>query len=248
MPTLKSRAKRVAVATVAATLTISGLAGCRIGFEAPTLMQYTPAEGINLDVTDGSEVEQGTGEVKVRNLMVVADPESGEGILAGALFASDSITQENPTESSDVIDSLDEVTGRALDSRGTPQGDLQVELGDPLDITMAQPLLLEDEDISVSGDGLRPGLDVELTLTFGENGEFTTAVPVIDASKPDFATMEAVPAGGEGEASPSASPSPEGEGTEGEGTQTDGTEGDTTGTEGTGTEDTGTEGTGTEGN
>lgn len=213
MPTMKSRAKRAAVAAVAAALTVTGLAGCQIGFDEPTLMQYTAAEGINVDITEGEEVEQGTGMIKVRNLLVVAPPEGGEGNLAGTIFASDSLSP-GATPRGGQVDSLESATGRALDGAGNPLGDIEVQVDGPVEFSIAEPAKLEEQNITVTGEGIRPGIDVELTLTFAENGSITTLVPVVDASKPDFETMEAQPGTAQDTPAPEGeeeTPAPEGD-------------------------------------
>lgn len=213
MPTLKFRAKRAAV-VAAATASLVGLAGC--GFNAATLTQYTQAEGINLDLAEGRPVEQGRGYVKVRNLMIIAQPDGSDARLSGVLYGSPSVQGADAANAPATVDTLQSVSGRALEAAGDAAGDLTISLPQPLEITVDQPVKLDDQDITVSGGELIPGVDAELTLTFQENGRITTRVPVVDGSKPDYQTVSASPeasipsaTGVEGGPTPStASPGP----------------------------------------
>jgi len=186
VPRVTSRARRAAAVVVAA-VAMTGLAGCRAGFDAPTLQQYTQAEGINLDLADGQVVEQGRGLVKVRNLMVVTGADSA--FLAGSIVASPSAEPYDVTNTTPVLDTLQSISGKALASDGTAGGSLTVALPRPVAVAVEQPVRLEDEGITVRGASLTPGVDAELTLTFKDNGKVTTRVPVIDGSKPDFVTL-----------------------------------------------------------
>lgn len=209
MPTLKNHAKRTAVVIVA-TASLFGLAGCRMGFEHQTLQQYTQAEGVNLDLANGQQVDQGKGYIKVRNLMLVALPDGSQAHLAGTVYASPSSTPFSNTQTAKAteptLDTLQSVSGRVLTATGDTGGSVSVTLAEPLPLTVEKPVRLEDGRTTVTGAKLTPGLDVELTLTFANNGRLTARVPVIDATKPDFATMSAV-ASASASASPSASAS-----------------------------------------
>lgn len=197
MPTLKNHAKRAAVVIVA-TASLFGLAGCRLGFEHQTLQQYTQAEGVNLDLADGHQVDQGRGYVKVRNLMVLARPDGTQARLAGSLYGSPSSTPFSNTKTAQAaaptLDTLQSVSGRALTATGDSAGTLSVALPEPLPVTVQEPIILENQDTTVTGAKLVPGVDVELTLTFQNNGRLTARVPVIDVTKPDFATLAPVAA------------------------------------------------------
>lgn len=207
MPTLKSRAKRAAVVVVAAA-SLFGLAGCRLGFEHSTLRQYTQAEGVNIDMANGHQVEQGRGYVKVRNLMILAQPDGSQARLAGTIFGSPSVSPAEAANTTAVIDTLQSVTGQAMNPDGaTAEGSLTVSLPQPLPISVANPVQLQNSDIAVTGAKLTPGVDAQLTLTFQNNGRVTTRVPVVDATKPDFRTMTPV-AAASGSASPSTSATP----------------------------------------
>ena len=186
-PRVPARARRAAAVVVVLTVAVTGLAGCRAGFDAPTLEQYTQAEGINLDLADGQVVEQGHGLVKVRNLMVVVGADSAS--LAGSLFASPSAEPYDVADTTPVLDTLQSISGKALSADGSAGGSLTVALPRPITVEVEQPVRLEDEGVTVAGASLTPGVDAELTLTFKDNGKVTTRVPVIDGNKPDFVTL-----------------------------------------------------------
>lgn len=215
VPTLKFRAKRAAVVIVA-TASLLGLAGCRMGFESATLNQYTQAEGVNVDLADGGPVDQGRGQVKVRNLLIIAQPGSEQARLAGVIYGAPSSDPAKVLDGSPTVDTLQSVTGRVLETDGAAGPALTVSLPEPLPVVVQAPVRLEDQDITVTGATLVPGVDVELTLTFGENGTVTTRVPVVDGTKADYATMtpvavpeaEAATASPAPNGSPTANPSP----------------------------------------
>lgn len=201
MPTLKFRAKRAAAAIVA-TVSLVGLAGCQMGFDVATLNQYTQAEGINIDLADGETVDQGRGTIKVRNLLIVAQPD-GSGQIAGVIYGSPSTAPYDVANTTPTLDTLQSVTGQALETNGDSAGALTVSLPQPLEVTVESPVRLEDQGVAVSGAALVPGVDAELTLTFAENGSVTARVPVIDGTKEDYATLAPV-----AEATPASSASP----------------------------------------
>lgn len=205
MPILKFRAKRAAAAIVA-TVSLVGLAGCQLGFDVATLNQYTQAEGVNIDLADGESVDQGQGAIKVRNLLIVAQPD-GSGQIAGVIYGSPSTAPYDVANTTPTLDTLQSVTGQALAANGDNAGALTISLAQPLDVVVESPVRLEDQGIAVSGAKLIPGVDAELTLTFAENGSVTARVPVVDGTKEDFATLapaaSATPA-----SSTSASPTP----------------------------------------
>lgn len=209
MPTLKFRAKRAAVVIVA-TASLVGLAGCRLGFESATLTQYTQAEGVNIDLAEGRTVDQGTGAIKVRNLMIIAGPDGADARVAGVIYGAPSTKPSDVAKADLTVDTLQSLTGRALLSNGDEAGALTVGLPKLLPVAVEQPVRLEDQNISVTGAKLVPGVDAELTLTFRDNGKVTTRVPVVDATKADYATMTpaAAAAAPSASASRSASASP----------------------------------------
>lgn len=173
----------LAAVTLALGLT-AGVGGC--GFEVQTLQPYTPAAGVNIDVS----TEPGVGPTTmVRNLLVVSRTD-GEGYLSAGL----------------VVERPDEL----VDVSGVPIGP-DGERGAPLEVTLSGDYALDPADglvvlttdrpvITVSGEGVVDGLTAELTLTFREGGEATLIVPVVGLAE-HFRTVSPSPA-------PTASPSP----------------------------------------
>lgn len=67
------RARTVAVASAAATLT---LAGCSVANPITTAVPYAPSDGVRVVVTEG---------VAVENLMILAEAEGEEGFVIGSV-------------------------------------------------------------------------------------------------------------------------------------------------------------------
>lgn len=182
-------ALRTAAALAAGALSLS-LASC--GFEAQTLQPYTPAEGVNLTV--GSEDPEGPG-VKLRNILIIANPVTGEGILSAAIVAGKG-------------DKLVAVTGQMLDPDGEAAagtGELKFDLGDPVELPGRTLVVLTDgRAIAVTGAPLKPGFTAELDLVFDKAGVATVTVPVVNGDKADYVTVSPSPA----ESAPGASASP----------------------------------------
>lgn len=191
-------ARRAASAIAAGALGLS-LSSC--GFDAQTLQPYTPAEGVNLTV--GSEDSAGQG-VKLRNILIIADPETGEGFLSAAIVAGQG-------------DRILSITGQELSPDGeTSKGTFNAELGQPLELPAGQLIVLTDgTKLSVTGAKLEPGLTAELEMVFAQAGLATVTVPIVDGTKPDYVTVSPSAAAsspasspGDSSASPSSSPSP----------------------------------------
>lgn len=139
------------------------LTGCGMGFQ--TLQQYTPAEGVNADA----------GQVKVRNLLVVADA-SGQGVLSGSVisYADDTLTA---------------VAGTPQKSDGVPGSALVVtSSGLPLTLTNNTLVVLTNPPVrvAVTSPDLKPGLLAEVTLTFAKAGPVKLMAPVLSADEPEF--------------------------------------------------------------
>ena len=193
-PTTGHRARwtrRLASAVAVGALGLS-LSGC--GFDVQTLQPYNPAEGVNLTV--GSEDPAGPG-VKLRNILIIADPETGEGFLSAAVVAGQG-------------DQLISVSGEELSYDGeTSKGTVSAELRAPLELPSGQLVVLtEGPKIAVSGAPLQPGLTAELEMVFAKAGLATITVPIVDGSKPDYVTVSPKPAASSPASSPSPSASP----------------------------------------
>ncbi len=195
----RARWARRAVSAMAAGALGLSLSSC--GFGAQTLQPYTQAEGINLTV--GSEDPTGQG-VKLRNILIIADPESGDGFFSAAIVAGRD-------------DKLLSITGQELSPDGeTSKGTLNAELGQPLELPAGQLIVLtEGTTLSVTGAKLKPGFTAELEMVFAKAGLAKVTVPIVDGTKPDYVTLAPSPAAsspasspGGSSASPSSSPSP----------------------------------------
>lgn len=193
--------RRAASALVVGALGLS-LSSC--GFDTQTLQPYTPAEGVNLTV--GSEDPAGQG-VKLRNVLIIADPETGEGFLSASIVAGKD-------------DKILSISGQELSADGeTSKGEVNAKLGQPLELPAQQLVILTDGSaVTMEGAKLEPGLTAELEMLFGEAGLATVTVPIVDGTKEDYATVspsaapsspaESSPSPADSSASPAASPSP----------------------------------------
>ncbi|HOQ54031.1 MAG TPA: hypothetical protein PLF56_10505 [Micropruina sp.] len=139
------------------------LTGCIAQFQ--TSQPYTPGEGVNLQV----------GQVKVRNLMVIADA-SGQGVLSASAvsYADDTLTA---------------VSGTPHKADGTPGSALVVtSTGLPLAMPANTLFILTDSPlrVAVTSPDLKPGLLAEITLTFAKAGDVKALAPVVSSSEPEY--------------------------------------------------------------
>jgi hypothetical protein len=147
------------------------------GNDAQTLRPYTPAEGVNIDVGNPSDVEN---VVHVRNLLIISK-EAGSGVLSASLVT-------------DGRDQLTGVTGYAIKSDGSQGAPLTVTLGNSVSIAnRAQIVLTDQAPIGVRSADLAPGLTASMTLTFANAGEVTVIVPVVDGNEPQYASISPAP-------------------------------------------------------
>ncbi|OYO24436.1 hypothetical protein CGZ93_03320 [Enemella dayhoffiae] len=178
--------------TIAATALIGALAGLSACGTPQTLQPYTPAEGVNADITTPSA----STPLKVRNLTVISRT-AGQGFLAGAILAPADkvvpdglVTRREPAPE----DALTGVRGTALTPTGEPAGP-------PLQATANVPLppgqlvtLTRQPAIQLNSPDLKPGLLVELTLSFRSGATTTLRVPVVDGLRQDYITVSPAPA------------------------------------------------------
>ena len=144
------------------------LTGC--GMNVQTLQEYTPAHGVNVQ----------TGEVKVRNLLIVAN-DQGQGVLSASLTTTTS-------------DELTSIAGVALTPTGEPAAPLAFTASPvPLPANQLVVLTVKDPLISVSNPALKPGLTAQVQLGFASGDTTDLIVPVVSASDPIYA---AIPVGG----------------------------------------------------
>lgn len=189
---VKRKSPRILVASALATLVV-GLASCGT---PQTLQPYTPAEGVNADVpAKGANADSGAVPLKVRNLMIVAQPGSNQGVLSGAIVA--------PKDRADQLQRVTGITFNAENQRGQQIQPVQANL----DLPAGQMVVLTSgPTLQVSSPDLTPGLIAELTLTFAQSEAQVIRVPIVDATKPDYASM--APGAGGGAATPAATPAP----------------------------------------
>lgn len=167
-----TRRRRRAVSTFVAGVGVSLLlTGC--GFNAQTLQQYTPAQGVNVDVQSGENNRQ----LKVRNLLVVAD-DSGKGVLSASIV-------------SPVADRLVKVEGAAHKADNSVGAPLTVT-GGPVALEPNRLAVLTDPQpvFTVNSPDLKPGLTVDLKLTFASGLEASAIAPVMDADNPIYASAK----------------------------------------------------------
>lgn len=190
---VKRHSPRILAASALAVLVV-GLSGCGT---PQTLIPYTPAEGVNADAPRlGGPVDTARTEVplKLRNLAIVSEPGSNRGFLSGALAA--------PNDRSDELVS---VSGRTFTVDNTP-GQAIAPVNANLELPAGRMVILTQvEPIQLSAAELTPGLVAELTLTFRDSEAQTLQVPIVDASKPDYATVTPGP-GGEATPAPAEAP------------------------------------------
>lgn len=169
----RRRGARIVVAGLGAALLLTGC-----GFNAQTLQPYTPAQGVNVD----------TGDVKVRNLVLVSDDE-GRGIVSASLISSRA-------------DQLTGIQGTPIKDDGTPGAPLTVSGGEPVDLPANQLVVLTNPQpvLSVSSPDLEPGMIADLTLTFASGATTSLRAPVMGYDDPIYETISPAPA------SPTASP------------------------------------------
>jgi hypothetical protein len=195
--TLSSRiARRTALAATAATLSIA-LAACGANFSAPTLQPYQAAEGTNVE----------SGQLKVRNLLVLAD-DAGKGGLHGVVL--------NDGDEADTLTAIDQAAPGAGDGQAGGDQPAKVTftgLTKPVDLEPHSAVLLpgvgaeapagegtttptsptatptesptaetpgaEETGPAITVTGAKPGQMVNVTITFGKAAPITVHVPVL---------------------------------------------------------------------
>lgn len=178
---------RILAAAALAALVV-GLSSCAT---PQTLQPYTPAEGVQADVQrQNAAADSNEVPLKIRNLMIVAQPGANSGFVSGMFVA--------PV---DRDDELVRIQGRTFKADNSPAGEIA-----PIQANVKLPAgtavrLTEGQTLQVTASELTPGLLAELTLTFADSKEQTLMVPVVDASKEDYQSY--TPG-----AAPSATPTP----------------------------------------
>lgn len=171
----RTRVHRSLVTTLISVALLALVSAC--GMNAQTLQPYTPAEGVNANVGP-------TGNwVQVRNLMILAREDGGQGIVSASIVATER-------------DALTGVAGHPYKADDTEGTAFTVTLPDPVGLSADSLVVLTQRPqlITVESPDLIVGGDAELTLTFSGVGDLTLRVPVVDGDQPDYATITPTPA------------------------------------------------------
>lgn len=181
------RVRRVLTALLALGLLV--MTGC--GMDVQTTKPYTPAQGVNFDVSSSGNYQD---VVHVRNLAVVSRT-PGQGFLTGTVIANSA-------------DAMTGVSGTAIKTDGTNGSALTASLASPVEVGRGTPVVLTTLSplITFSSVDLKPGLEAVVTLEFRKAGSSTVRVPVIDGSvQSEYASISPSPSASD---TPVTSPTP----------------------------------------
>ncbi|WP_438352265.1 DNA modification methylase [Microbacterium sp. CJ88] len=135
---------------------VLGATGCSMISPQATTIPYAPSDGINVN---------GTGPLKLRNVLIVATADGSAGNLVGAIV--------NESSSAQTL-TIDIRNGAITDSVRVPaNGTVSLGTAD------TDPLLLEGLDA-------KPGSDIAVYFSAGDQGNLAT-VPILDG-KLDYLT------------------------------------------------------------
>ncbi len=118
-------------------------------------------------------VQQQSGVVKARNILLVAD-ESGDGALVGYLSASEAVE-------------LTGATVAGIDAEGNPGEPVPVEVSGS--VPRSGALQLDGSNATVSGANLIPGLLADVELAFDDGTRIRLQAPVMSAEHEDYSTV-----------------------------------------------------------
>lgn len=176
-------------------LVLGLLALTACGMNVQTNKPYTPAEGVNVDVSSSGDANQ---VVHVRNLGIVSRG-PGEGILSATLVGTSA-------------DALTGVRGTATKLDGSAGSAMSAVLSSPVELTDGAVVVLTAISplITFNSADLEPGLTAALTLEFRNAGQITVTVPMLDGNQPQYRTItpSPTPTAPSTSSSPSPSPSP----------------------------------------
>jgi len=177
------------IATALAFGALLSLTAC--GLDVQTMQPYTPAEGVQADVTPGNDPQ---AAVKIRNLLIVSRA-PGEGFLSGSMTTRGK-------------DALTDVSGVAIKGDGSAGAPIVATLPGPLQLGEGALVVLTSGDfITVKSADLAPGRTATLTLEFQNAGEITLQTTVVDGKADQWTSVTPSPSG-TSSASPSRSASP----------------------------------------
>jgi copper(I)-binding protein len=152
------RAARSLGALALAAVAVGPLVGCGAGPDATAREQYSPSDGVFVDV----------GAVRANNILVVAD-DSGQGAVVMTL-----------TNDGDQPDELVEVTLPGA-GEATVEGPQEIAPGESLTVGTGG-----DTQIMLSGLEAVPGESIELRFALARAGD-TTVTTVVLAPEGDYA-------------------------------------------------------------
>ena len=157
----------------AALAVLTGVSGCAYISPQATKDSFAPADGVQMDL----------GDVKLRNVLVVAEDAASEGRVLGT-----------------VINNGDKAQTVTLDADGA-KATVEVPANQEVVLEKSKPVLLDRA-------GAEPGLMVDTTFT-ADGNDSTVSVPVLDHTYPRYASF--VPGGAPTTpANPSNTKAPEG--------------------------------------
>lgn len=195
MPRSRLAISRRTVGIAAALGASLVLSGC--GFDAQTLQPYTPAQGVNANVTDTLLVrnmlvmatDYGLGQVSA-SLMSNGEPDALIAI-SGAANKPDGTPGAALTVSSALLSATPAAAPSATPAAtpsATPGGSGSAAFV-PIELQGGRLVVLTGQSakkIYVSSPDLKQGLTATFTLTFASGAVQTIVVPVVDASDPIY--------------------------------------------------------------
>ena len=141
--------------------------------DVQTLQPYTPGEGVNLDVGNGTDLKS---VVHVRNLLIISKT-PGQGVLSATLVT-------------DGRDELTGVTGNAIKIDGSAGAPFTATLTNTISFANGVAVVLTDgSPIVLRSADLAPGLTANVKLQFRNAGEATAVIPVADGNEPQYTSI-----------------------------------------------------------
>lgn len=133
---------------------VLGATGCNMLAPQATTIDYSASDGINVP---------NLGDVKIRNVMIVANEDGTEGNLIGAFVNG---SDESARVSIGVAGDTEELTVPARET---------VSLG------------VTDDPLSFSDLGARPGANIPVTFATADGTGEEIMIPIIDGALPQYA-------------------------------------------------------------
>jgi len=151
------KSRLVASAAISA-LVLLGATGCTFITPQATEIQYSASDGINIPDSDGP--------LKVRNAMIIATEDGSVGNLVAAIV--------NTTDQAEVLN---------VDVEGSESLTVRVGAGDTVSLgSNAEPMRIDDL-------GVKPGATVEVYFQSGDATGASAQIPVLDGTLPYYADL-----------------------------------------------------------